>query len=229
MSIVTAKISEVKIGPLTMQGLMSDQGEFGVAVPQIAKHFQFPNKHASRDLKALCGEGFQFPKWATPLNPKAVNVLPLVAVEKVILELALKGHPLAVEMTRALVGLSLHQLFCDSFGVEFGPAQRQEFLGDRLKRVSAFYGWTDCIKDYQQRQGIYGTDQGNRMFGDCIRLVNRRLFDQPHFNCDRDTMTIEQQLDIETFETLLKRHYKPGANVTDVIYKCLDFFQNVEH
>lgn len=54
MTIITAKVSEVKIGPLTMQGLMSDQGEFGVAVPQIAEHFQILSNNASRDLKALC-------------------------------------------------------------------------------------------------------------------------------------------------------------------------------
>lgn len=92
MTIITAKVSEVKIGPLTMQGLMSDQGEFGVAVPQIAEHFQILSNNASRDLKALCRGGFQFLKWATPLSPKSVNVLLISDLANVCYQLSVSGR-----------------------------------------------------------------------------------------------------------------------------------------
>jgi len=221
---IKAEITTVAIGSLAVQGLMSEIGEFGVAVPQITECFQIDKNQASRDIKALLGEGFQFDKWRTSLNPKAVNVVSLEAFEKILFELALAGNPVAIDMSRAMIGMSLKQLFSDAFNVKFDADDRQAYLVQRMKRVAAFFRWTDCIKDYQIKQGIYGTPEGREMFADCVRLVNRRIFGQPHFHCNRDTMTMEQQIEIESFETLLRRKYTPGSNIVQVINHCLDFY-----
>ena len=47
---------------------------FYIAVPQLAQRFSFPIKHVSRDLKALLGGGFQFPKFRTKSNSKAIAI-----------------------------------------------------------------------------------------------------------------------------------------------------------
>jgi len=103
---------------------------------KAAEKFQFPIKHASRDLKAILGEGFQFPKWKSDLNPKAVNVLTLEQFNQLAFELALKGNVQAIEFMRDLSGLSLHQLFSDAFGQKFEAEDRQSWQ----ERVSAIWG-----------------------------------------------------------------------------------------
>ena len=76
-----ATISTVKIGHLEFEGLLLDDGTFAIAIPQVCSTFQFANEHASRDLKAILGAGFQFAKVCTTLNPKAVNCITLLPLQ----------------------------------------------------------------------------------------------------------------------------------------------------
>ena len=68
--------------------------------------------------------------------------------EKIILELALKGNELATRLVRALVGLSLHQLFCDSFGKKFEIEDRQRWLETRFNTKHDFRPLTDQLQAY---------------------------------------------------------------------------------
>ena len=112
-----AVVAIVPVGHLEIEGLMAEDGEYGIAIPQVAKRFSFPIKHASRDLKAMLDKDSSLPtKWKTDLNSKAVNVITLKQFEKVVFELALKGNQGAVDFCRALIGDSLEQLFADAFG-----------------------------------------------------------------------------------------------------------------
>lgn len=128
MSILTATVTDVPIGHLTIEGLMDENGAFYVGVPQIVERFQFAKDQASRDLKSLLGKGFQFDKLKTKLHPKAVNTIPIDRFEELLFELALKGNKEAIAFSRMLIGLSLRQLFSDAFKVKFKEEARQEFL-----------------------------------------------------------------------------------------------------
>lgn len=93
---IKATVTEVKIGNIAIEGLMNENGQFGIAIPQLAGYFQFSSKHASRILKPMLSEGFL--KWQTSLNPKAVNVVPLNQMESVIFYLAQKNNKKAIEI-----------------------------------------------------------------------------------------------------------------------------------
>jgi hypothetical protein len=84
-----AQITEVKIGHLSLEGLYANDNQFYVAVAQLSEKFQFLIKNASRDLKALLGEDFQFLKIKTKLHPKAINAIALKDFELVVFELAM--------------------------------------------------------------------------------------------------------------------------------------------
>jgi hypothetical protein len=150
---IKAEITTVALGSISFQGLMNENGEFGIAVPQIAEEFQLDKSQASRQLKTLLGKGLQFDKWKTPLNPKSVNVLGLVSFEKLIFEMALKGNPTAINVSRALIGLSLHQLFSDAFGLKFEKEDRQKWLTTRLVTKHDFRPLTDQLKRYGFNEG----------------------------------------------------------------------------
>ena len=96
--IIKADIAQVSVGPLTIEGLMSENADFGVAVPQTAALFQFDTEQASRSFKVLMGDWYEFEKWRTPLNPKPVNVFLLKDFERLLFVLAQKGNKKAVEM-----------------------------------------------------------------------------------------------------------------------------------
>lgn len=145
---IKAEITEVQIGVLKIQGLMSEDGDFGVAVPQVTERFQINKNQASRDLKALLGKGFQFDKWKTPLNPKAVNVIPLDSFQTLVRELDKRGNKAASDFVDSLFGLSLHQLFCDAFGRKFEAQDRQVWLTTRYATKHDFRSLTDRLKAF---------------------------------------------------------------------------------
>ena len=168
-SSIKASIAEVKIGHLSLEGLLGSDGTFYVAVPQIAEMFGMDSNRAARDLKRIfqsnsvhpnepskqaesaTGQGIpniQFLKGKTDLHPKAVNIISIEQFEAVMIELVIKGNPIATEMARDLVGLSLKQLFCDSFGIKFDLNDRQEFLRVRQESKALFWEFAEQIKVY---------------------------------------------------------------------------------
>ena len=146
--VIKAEITIVPIGVLSIEGLMNDSGDFGVGLPQVSDNFSVPHKNASRDVKALLGKDFQFLKWKTPLNPKEVNVIPLERWSDLVFELAIKGNEKAIALSRALQGLSWHQIFCDAFGKKFEAEDRQRWLETRLSTKHDFRPLTDMLKKY---------------------------------------------------------------------------------
>ena len=145
---LSAEITQVSFGAFEIEGLMDKNGDYYVAVPQVATLFQLSGSHASRDLKTLLGKGFRFTTFKTKLNPKAVNAIPIQEFEKLLLELVLKGNPKAIELSRALIGLSLHQLFSDAFGIKFEVADRQRWLACRFNTKHDFRPLTDQLQSY---------------------------------------------------------------------------------
>lgn len=79
-----AKVSQVNIGPIVIEGLMDEIGDYYVAIPQIAELFSIPIKHASRDIKALLGkEDVEFIKLKTELHSGEVNAITLDQLFKI--------------------------------------------------------------------------------------------------------------------------------------------------
>ena len=132
MTILTLEVAKVPIGTLEIEGLLDrETGTFYTSVSQIATQFQFAKDHASRDIKALMGAGFQLAKAQTKLHPKEVNVVTLSQYEIIVAKLDRKGNKLAQVFRDDLVGVSLHQIFSDAFNQKFDEAERQAFLSKR--------------------------------------------------------------------------------------------------
>jgi hypothetical protein len=81
---------------------MSEDGDFGVAMPQAVALELVPSNRSAKQLKALLGAGFPISKWKTPLNPKAVNVISIDALQRLIFIQASKGIPAAVTMWNSI-------------------------------------------------------------------------------------------------------------------------------
>lgn len=95
---IKAEITQVLIGSLSIEGLMSVNGDFGVAVPQYADLFETSRNTASRDIKRLMGSSFEFRKWKTPFNQADVNVIVLEDFKDLLFILAQKGDTKAIDM-----------------------------------------------------------------------------------------------------------------------------------
>lgn len=140
--------------------------------------------------------------------------------------MASKGNQKAIALIGALAIESLERRVDRAFGIKRSEEERDERLKLRMKRVANFFQWTDCIKTNQELQGIYRTDRGRDQFAKLVTKVNLALFNQPHFCCDRDNMTDEQQNTIAPFEMLLKKKYRPGCDLEQLIDDCLCFYLN---
>lgn len=148
---VKANVAQVNIGPFVIDGLMDEIGDYFVAMPQMVDMNLIPPNRSLKQLQSLVGEGFQSHravKLKTPLHPKEINAIPLELFEGLVVELTIKGNQSAISLTRALVGLSLHQLFCDSFGIKFEKEDRQRWLSVRFKTKHDFRWLTDKLQEY---------------------------------------------------------------------------------
>jgi hypothetical protein len=185
MSSLKATVAQVKIGPFSLEGLMDEQGEYYVGIPQLASIELVPPNLSAKRLESFVGKGFpsgNFVKLKTPLNSKEINAVSLELFSSLLFELSLKGNKKAIEISRALVGLSLYQLFCDSFKVKCEEEDRQRWLETRFKTKHDFRPLTDQLKAHgflepweyakfvSQMQAKISVENGTRDFLDFSTL-----------------------------------------------------------
>jgi hypothetical protein len=134
MSILSADVTEVKLGNLIVPGLMDQSKCFYVAIPQIAALTlpQDSQNKASQTFKRLMGADFKTHKFKTKFNKNTTLAVSLLDFERLIAKLDRSGNKAAQDIRDALVGLSLHQLFSDAFGINVSNQDRQEFLKSRI-------------------------------------------------------------------------------------------------
>lgn len=137
--VIKAQIATVQVGSSSIEGLMAEGGQFGIAIPQMVSLELVPPNRSTKQLESLIGIEFasHVEKWKSPLNSKEVNVIPLEHWSRLIIELAFSGNLKAMNLVRDLNDLSWHQLFCDAFHIKFETEDRQKFLREReIHRVS---------------------------------------------------------------------------------------------
>jgi len=203
-----AIIADMQIGSYTIPVLLSDDNVFGIAVPQIANEFSFDTNQASRNVKALLGKGFQFDKWITPLNSKAVNVLLLTDFEKLLAKLDRAGNKRAQDIRDSLVGLSLHQLACDAHKIKFEVQERQDWLIRRQKTKVTFKPFTDELKKY----GFKNPWE----YGNFISLFQSKLEIK---NGTRDTLSLEKLFILDEAQIKIAAYMDCGLTPWEALNK----------
>ncbi|MBW4633911.1 MAG: hypothetical protein KME30_19010 [Iphinoe sp. HA4291-MV1] len=177
--VLTATVTLVPFGIFEIEGLMLETEEFGIALQQSATLFSVPQNNAQRDFKALLGEGFQFLKISAKRaerQNRPEKALTLADFEKLLFELSLKGNRRAIEMARALIGLSLTQLFADAFGQKFEKEERQAWLSDRQKSKDAFWDLEQAIDGYLLGHPDKSDNYRKWVYLNCQDTLNRHLF-----------------------------------------------------
>ena len=176
-----ATVTLVKIGVLEIEGLLLDDGRFAIAQQQIASLFSVIPTSAPKWLKSLLGNDFQLFSVKTNRNiesrqNRSEKALLLTDLERLIFELALKGNETAISISRALIGLSLQQLFCDAFGIKFEQAERQEWLKQRQKGKVVRRTLTDAIKDWLDKHPECTGNERTYLYASTTNVLYQSLF-----------------------------------------------------
>jgi hypothetical protein len=171
-----AVIAQVPVGNSSIEGLMAEDGTFGIAVPQLVSHELISQDNSNREVKTYMGAGSNLVKWHTAISKRAVNVILLADFEKLLAKLDRAGNKVAQDMRDDLVGLALTQLFADAFNQKFEKEERQAYLIDRQCHREDFHPkFTAWLKlDGCQGNG-YAIEVNNfkRLLGLPIESVNR--------------------------------------------------------
>ena len=202
---IKAIVAPIQIGHHEIQGLMMPNGDFAIAVSQVAEMFSVPQKNSSRDFKALLGNGFQFLTTKSELNPKSVNILPLTEFEILLLELVIRGNQEAIAFQRSLVGLALIQLFNDAFGIKFEKIDRQNWLKDRQDGKFYRRSLTDAVKFLidQGKQLNYGL-MTLQTYSACKLSSEYAIYRKNHKDSGfRNTLDAAKLRNISKFEELV--------------------------
>ena len=153
-----AVVATVKFGLIEIEGLMLPDGSYVIAIPQIADllitgdvkkdGMRTSKSQLSKNLKRLCGESFRATKTRTELGNQAITVVTLEQFEVVLAKLDRVGNKQAQELRDELAGLSLRQLFADSFEEKFEQEERQDWLIKRQATKFTFRDMTDELKSW---------------------------------------------------------------------------------
>lgn len=143
-----AQVKEVPVGPISIEGLMLPDGTFTIGVSQLIRLNIVSQANATREVQDLLGKNFQFAKVVSEFNTKPVSVLTLPQFSEVVKLAAIKGNQAAIDFAIAMMGLALHQLFCDTFGVKMGTEERQQYLLGEMRALEKekYYYHTGMVK-----------------------------------------------------------------------------------
>ncbi len=231
---IKAVPGEVFIGDIPLKVYQYPDGKYRLAGTSVTDAIKEPRNSLLRSfrvksLKDLPGAESGLLPVTSEAGGKAIIPVSISDALQYWMTKAVNGNQTAAAIVLACAEETIERRADKAFGIVRTEQERDELLGIRVNRIRARLGWTDIIKRDQEGRGVYLTDIGRREFADITRMINWRLFGVYHFECDRDNMTIDQQLDITAFERMLRRKYKDGDDLHDVMRECLDFYQSVEH
>jgi hypothetical protein len=196
---------------------MDEEGNYFVAIPQMVALDLIPPNRSRKQLEVSLGLSFQTQsKLKTELHPKAVNVISIQDFERTLAKLDRAGNKFAQDLRDALVGLSLHQLYSDAFGVKFDEEDRKNWLIERVEGKEVRRTLTDSIHDYLVSQG-----KGDA-FGYYARITNQIY--QGIFGLDANQ--IREQLGVTgyglTRDHLNSKEIRIVAKVEDLVIDLID-------
>jgi hypothetical protein len=139
MDIISAKVAQVPFGNLSVEGLLLEDGKFAISLQQVASLFQLLPNSIQKAMQDRLGNGCSFYQIKTnreKVKGKRVrskeNAISLLDFERFLRALDKANNLIAVNMTDALVGLSLTQIFSDAFEIEITKEQRQQYIENRI-------------------------------------------------------------------------------------------------
>lgn len=219
-----SKVTQVSFGLRKFDGLLVDANVdpilFGIGVPQIGDlfpktfqrkngGFKTHNNYSAQTLKRIMGKGFKTHKHATELSGRnKTNVVYLPDFEKVLLKLAFRGDTDAQEWLEELAGLSLHQLFCDAFGVRFEKEERQNLLIKRQVNKDSFWFITDHIKAYCDRHEIEPVTDKFNYYQQAMIAINQAVI-------GRNACEVRDALQVHSQAELIRDYY--NREIIDII------------
>jgi hypothetical protein len=150
---LSAKVAPVAIGFHSIQGLMDENGSFYVAMPQLADIKLIPQNKSAKQLEPILGidSSSHITKLKTPIHSKAVNAISIVLLEEILFNLSLKGNEKAIELSRSLIGLSLHKLFSVAFKQKCDDEDLQNYLKMRQQSKRTRRTLTDSVDDWHKK------------------------------------------------------------------------------
>lgn len=158
MKHITAEVRKFTIGPVELMGLMSENGEFGFAIPQLVELNLIPPNRSAKQLEALLVPVFQshqIQKWKTVLHPKAVNVMPVSMWTELLMELDRRGNMVARSLNKAIGVMGWTQLLADQFDIKVS----------KFDRLSLVESQMEDYQDLMQLNEIESWDPGDRFYG----------------------------------------------------------------
>jgi hypothetical protein len=100
---ITAVVAKVQIGTTEIDGLMDEDGNFYVGIPQLTDINLVPRRRSAKQLLSLLQLDFDpFVKVKTPLHSKPINALPINYLEPILNGLVFKGSEAALLMQNSL-------------------------------------------------------------------------------------------------------------------------------
>lgn len=206
-----AQVATIDLGFAKFDGLMLPSGEYAIAVPQAALLFETNKNTASQQFKRILGERFETNKASTPFNQAPINVISISVFRLLVRELDKQGNAIASALVDAFFEESIERRFDTAFDKMVSEAEYNERLALRMKRLMARHAWTDVLRDRHIQ--CFGVKPKPDQYKDWTVTVNEALFGRRHFQCDRDTMAVEEQRLIECFEYTAVRKAKKHPSV----------------
>jgi hypothetical protein len=223
-----AKVEKIRLASdVEIDGLYLPDGSYGVAVSQVASLFFITPNNATKTVKSLLGIDSSLLQIRSELYSGNVNYITLPQFEKVLFKLAVKGNERAIALGEILVGLSLEQLFSDTFGVRFDKEERKARINNRRVGKSTRKTLTDVIKDWcdsnnctekVQPYCIYCSDQINLLLFQMKASEMKEAKNLGKADLLRDNFNSEELRRVEAIEQrMIERIILDNMKPTDAI------------
>lgn len=188
-----AELAIVCIGNIEIEGLMLEDGSFGMTSKQISLVLldNSPTNTYKKRLieisrtkigQKLIPNGLEFKgkvqvKSTSQGGTPYVDVLELSMFEKLLRVADKLGNEKASDLLDILSGLSLQQLFSDAFCVQFEKEERQQWLKDRQTGKIVRRTLTDAIRDYLKAHNA-SANAFTFTYTNVTNAINRAIFNR---------------------------------------------------